>query len=869
MAWVRRFDDGDASQRELLGGKGANLAEMTRMGLPVPPGVTITTEACRAWSEDGGTLPDGLLDELRRAIDELGVRVGRRFGAPDDPLLLSVRSGAPVSMPGMMDTVLNLGLTTATRDGFAARVGERVADDALRRVHEMYGHVVLGVPDATFAAAAAKVLAADGANDVPELSDAGLAALATAYGDVVEAAAPGATAQDPWDHLVAAVTAVFASWNGRRARDYRRIEGITDDLGTAVNVQVMVFGNAGPDSGTGVAFTRDPATGDPRPVGDFLVDAQGEDVVAGVRNTRPLSDLADVFPAAAAELEQVMGRLEGRYRDMCDLEFTVEHERLFVLQTRVGKRTAAAALRMAVDMVDEALIDRATAVQRVRPVDVDRLLHPQFAAEVAPGDVLTAGLGASPGAASGQVVLEADDAVALANAGVPVVLVRPQTSPDDVHGIAAAEGILTSRGGLVSHAAVVARGIGTPAVCGAADVVVDPDLPGFRVGDATVREGELVSIDGTSGVVVRGAVPVVVPESPPELGRVLGWADEIRRLRVWANADTGADATAARAEGAEGIGLCRTEHQFLGDRLPIVQAALLATTGADRDAAMARLHDVQRVDFRELLLAMDGLPVTVRLLDPPLHEFLPDLDQLRVSDALGTLAPEDKAVYDAAVAWREDNPMLGVRGVRLGLLRPEIYAMQVRALAEAALELAAAGHDPQVRVMIPLVVSAAELGVALDDVRATLDEVWERAGRRLEVPLGAMVETPRAAVLAGTIAPLVDFLSFGTNDLTQMTFGFSRDDVEPRLVPRYLELGILADDPFRTLDVEGVGALVRTAVEAARATNPDVEVGVCGEHGGDPASIAFFDACGFDEVSCSAPRVLVARLAAARAALTD
>jgi pyruvate,orthophosphate dikinase len=870
MRWVRRFEDGTAEQRDLLGGKGANLAEMTRMGLPVPPGFTITTEACRAWMAGDETLPDGLLEEVHAAVAELEARTGLGFGDPEAPLLVSVRSGARYSMPGMMDTLLNLGLSPATRPGVVARTGdERFADDALRRVVELFGRVVLGIPDERFQTAAEEVLAAHGVPEISRLDAAGMAALVEAYQDVTAAADPPARLrQDPWAQLTAAIEAVFRSWNGRRARDYRRLEGIPDDLGTAVNVQVMVFGNTGPRSGTGVAFTRDPATGEATPMGDFLVDAQGEDVVAGIRNTLPLADMADVFPACHAELAEVMHRLEQRYRDMCDLEFTVEDGTLYVLQTRVGKRTAAAALQMAVDMVDEGLIDPETAVSRFDCEQMERLLHPGFAPD-ADYEVLATGLGASPGAAVGRVVFTADEAEARGNAGEEVILVRPQTSPEDLHGIVASRAILTSRGGLVSHAAVVARGIGTPAVCGAEAVAIDRDGTHFTVGEVTVTAGDVISVDGTTGEVALGAVPVVAPQSPPELERLLGWADELRRLQVWANADTGADAAVAREHGAEGIGLCRTEHQFLGDRLPVVQRVILAETEDEEARALDELYTVQRADFVELLDVMDGLPVTVRLLDPPLHEFLPSVDQLLVQDALGTLDADGKHRLDAAMAWREDNPMLGIRGVRLGLLRPRLYAMQVRALLDAAVELAGRGGDPRVRVMIPLVSAPAELARALADVRAAITDADERAGRDLGVRVGAMVETPRAAVLAGELAVDADFLSFGTNDLTQMTFGFSRDDVEGRLMPLYLDQHLLPVDPFRSLDVDGVGRLVRGAVDAARASSPGTELGVCGEHGGDPTSITFFHEAGFDEVSCSPHRVATARLAAARAAFGD
>ena len=868
MRWVRHFQEGSADQKDLLGGKGANLAEMTRMGLPVPPGFTITTEACRAYMAADHELPPGLMDEVRQAVAALEEETGLAFGDPTRPLLVSVRSGAKFSMPGMMDTILNLGLTATTRPGLAERTADaRFADDALRRVLELFGRIVLGIPDEEFDTATREVLAAHDAHEASELDAAGMAALVAAYDEVTaEAGPPPALRVDPWAQLEAAIEAVFRSWDGRRARDYRKLEGIPDDLGTAVNVQLMVFGNTGEDSGTGVAFTRDPATGEAGAVGDFLVNAQGEDVVAGIRNTLPLADLATTFPEQHDELVDVMARLEERYQDMCDLEFTIEDRRLYLLQTRVGKRTARAALRMAVEMADEGLIDQTTAVSRFSCEQMERLLHPSFAPD-ATYQVLATGLGASPGAAVGRVVFTADEAEERAAAGEDVVLVRPQTSPEDLHGLVAAKAILTSRGGLVSHAAVVARGIGTPAVCGAEAVVIDRDGTRFHVGDVEVEAGDVISVDGTTGEVVLGAVPVQAPETPPALERLLEWADDVRRLQVWANADTGPDARVAREHGAQGIGLCRTEHQFLGDRLPVVQQAILAESREEEEAALARLYEVQKTDFLDLLEVMDGLPVTVRLLDPPLHEFLPPVEQLVVEDALGNLDAEGKHRLDAALMWREENPMLGIRGVRLGLLRPALYDMQVRALLDAAVELRGRGLDPRVRIMIPLVSAPAELERSLDHVRSLVAEADERAEGGLGVKVGAMVETPRAAVLCGELAVQADFLSFGTNDLTQMTFGFSRDDVEARLMPLYLDQKILPEDPFRSLDIDGVGALVRMAVEGAKAASPDTEIGVCGEHGGDPDSITFFDGVGFDEVSCSPHRVATARLAAARATI--
>jgi pyruvate,orthophosphate dikinase len=864
--WLQDFADGRAEDRDLLGGKGANLAEMTRLGLPVPPGFTVTTAACRASMVDG-ELPDGLLDEVHEAVVRLEEARGQRFGGGDDPLLLSVRSGAAVSMPGMMDTVLDLGLNPSTVKGLEAASGDaRFAMDSWRRLTEMFAKVVLGVPAAVLDDVRVDLLASEGAADASALDADGAARLVMAYRHAIVDHTGEPFPDDPHEQLDRAVEAVFRSWDGRRARDYRRLTGVSDDLGTAVNVQAMVFGNLGPDSGSGVVFTRDPATGAPVPYGDVLLGAQGEDVVAGVRATEPYAALADHLPEVAVELAAALDLLEARWRDLCDVEFTVERGRLWVLQTRVGKRSAAAAVRIATDLVHEGVLSPPEAVRRVQPEQLDLLLHPRFDPS-AERKVLTTGLAASPGAAAGAVVLTADEAERRGALGEDVLLVRDETSPDDLHGIVAARGILTSRGGLVSHAAVVARGLGVPAVCGAAEIEFDRDGTGFRVGGIHVREGDLLSLDGTSGEVVLGAVPVVAPTVVPELDELLGWADRIRVLGVRTNADTAGDARRARELGAEGIGLCRTEHMFLGDRLPVLQAVLLAEDQGERAEALDRLHDAQRDDLTELLEAMDGLPVTVRLLDPPLHEFLPDVEELAVAEAAGMLDDAGRHLLEAARPLQEHDPMLGIRGVRLAVLQPDLLRMQARALAEAVLARLAAGGDPRVQVMVPLVVAPAEFAHVADIVRAEIAAVADAAGTELGMAVGTMVETPRAALLAGELAIAADFLSFGTNDLTQLTFGFSRDDVEARLLPRYLELGLLPADPFGTLDVDGVGRLVADAVTAARATDPTIEIGVCGEHGGDPASIVFLAGVGLDYVSCSPPRVPVARLAAAHAVL--
>ena len=866
LRWIRAFGDDGEIDRSLLGGKGANLATMVRLGLPVPPGFTITTEACRVHLADGRP-PDGLMDEVREAIGALGRATGREFGGADDPLLVSVRSGAAFSMPGMMDTVLDLGISERTVEGLARRTGdERFAFDSWRRFLQMYGRVVLGAPADRFEAALTRRMQVCGAENERELDAAALRALVDEFESIIGESTGRSVPVDPYEQLERAVLAVFDSWTGRRARDYRRLEGIADDLGTAVTVQAMVFGNSGVRSGTGVVFSRDPATGEFRPYGDFLVDAQGEDVVAGIRATQPLDEMADIFPVCHGQLLDALHTIENHWRDMCDVEFTIEDGKLFVLQTRVGKRTATAALRMAVDMVDEGLIDRREAVLRVDPTQLDQVLHPRFDPSV-PVEVLTVGLGASPGSAVGAVCFDADDAEARRAAGQRVLLVRTETSPDDLHGIIAAEGILTVRGGLVSHAAVVARGIGKPAVCGASAIRIDPVARVLHVGETVVAEGDVVSIDGADGRVVVGAVPLVVPEPSGPFSTVLGWADGFRTLGVRANADLAADAAVARRFGAEGIGLCRTEHMFLGDRLPLIQRYILATEDSTRQAALDDLAVLQRADFVELLETMDGLRVTVRLLDPPLHEFLPDVDALLVRDARGELDSTQRDLLAAALDWREDNPMLGTRGVRLGILRPELYRMQVRALVEAAVERRKAGGDPRPEVMVPLVVASAELELVAEWVRDEIARVLMAAGLDIEVPIGTMIETPRAALVARSIAGAARFFSFGTNDLTQTTFGFSRDDVESRIMPTYLERGLLPDDPFRTLDIEGVGALVAMAVRSGRAVRPDLEVGICGEHGGEPRSIAFCHDIGLDYVSCSPYRVPVARLAAAHAAL--
>jgi pyruvate,orthophosphate dikinase len=885
MKYVYAFPEGGRDQKFLLGGKGANLAEMTKLGLPVPPGFTITTEACNAYMARDETLPDGLTGEVDDALRALEADMGKRLGDDVDPLLVSVRSGAPFSMPGMMDTVLNLGLNDDSVQGLAKQTGnERFAFDSYRRFVQMFGKIVLDVPGDDFEEALHELMEARGIAVDTDLTSEDLRGLVRTFKAIVARVAGVDFPDDPKEQLSFAIEAVFKSWNGRRARDYRRMERIPDDLGTAVNVQAMVYGNKGDDSGTGVAFTRNPSTGERAPYGDFLTNAQGEDVVAGIRITEPLDAMGNDFPECHQQLLDVMALLEGHYRDMCDIEFTIEQGRLFLLQTRVGKRTAMAALRMAVEMESEGLIDRNEAILRIQPAQLDQLLHPQFDPN-ARYEVLAKGLNASPGAAVGKVSFTADDAEAAAAAGEAVILVRPETSPEDLHGMIAAEGILTSRGGLVSHAAVVARGMGKPAICGAEALQIDLAKKQFVVtrereldggGNAVqivVREGDVISINGGTGEVVVGEVPVVTPEPTGPFGIVLGWADEVRTMKVRANADLPEDSLKAREFGAEGIGLCRTEHMFLGDRLPTVQRMILAETPEEEEEALAALLPVQRSDFVGILEAMDGLPVTIRLLDPPLHEFLPRHEEMlgRQVDAFinGVADPEADRLMAALRRWEEANPMLGTRGCRLGILKPGLYRMQVQAIVEAAVARKQAGGDPQVEIMIPLTVARAEMALLEGWVREEAEKVFAAAGTRVDYLVGTMIETPRAALVAGEIAEIAEFFSFGTNDLTQMTFGFSRDDVEGRMMPAYLERGLLPVSPFEQIDRSGVGALVELAKAKGREVRPDLKLGICGEHGGDPASVHFCYEVGLDYVSCSPYRVPLARLAAAHAALGE
>ncbi|HLM29661.1 MAG TPA: pyruvate, phosphate dikinase [Acidimicrobiales bacterium] len=879
MPYVYAFDHRHKrppmDMKDLLGGKGANLAEMTSvLRLPVPPGFTITTDACRDYMRSGW--PKGLNDEVARHVRNLERQMKRRLGDPSDPLLVSVRSGAKFSMPGMMDTVLNLGLNDRSVKGLAqATSDERFAYDSYRRFIAMYARIVLDLDGGPFDDELEAAKKQSEASTDAELPADALKDLCGTYKRLIKEGTRKAFPQDPQQQLHGAIEAVFNSWDSPRARAYREREKIPHDLGTAVNVQTMVFGNRDDESGTGVGFTRNAATGEDRPYGDFLVNAQGEDVVAGIRNTLDLDDLGEHFSGIKDELLDIFARLEAHYRDMCDTEFTIERGKLWMLQTRVGKRTGRAALRMAVDMTKQGRkrgwsISRDEALLRINEDHVEQVLHPQFASSDV--KVIASGLAASPGAAVGKAYFTADDAAKAAANGEKVILVRNETSPEDVHGMQASEGILTARGGLVSHAAVVARGWGIPAVVGADALRIKGTS--FTAGDVTVEQGDVLSLDGTTGQVVLGEVELSASEAPAELDTVLGWADTIRRGRnpararlfVRANADTGADAANARARGAEGIGLCRTEHMFLGDdRLPIVREMILADTDDGEAAALEKLRAAQKADFVEILEAMDGLPVTVRLLDPPLHEFLPSVEELRIREARDGLSRDDQKLLAAAESWREQNPMLGTRGVRLGVVKPGLYAMQVRALMEAALDRAKAGGKPVVEIMIPLTVSREEMEEARHWVTDAIALAMKGSRRHLEVTIGTMIETPRAALCADEIAEVAEFFSFGTNDLTQMTFGFSRDDVESRMMPAYLAQGLLRRNPFETIDESGVGDLVNVAVERGRSTNPKLKLGVCGEHGGDPASIAFFQRVGLDYVSCSPFRVPVARLAAAQA----
>ncbi len=874
--WVYLFEEGNAQMRDLLGGKGAGVAEMTRAGLPVPPGFTITTQACNAFYENGKRFPEGMWEQVLAALSTLERKAGKGFGDARNPLLVSVRSGAKFSMPGMMDTVLNLGLNDTTLQGLARLTGdERFALDSYRRFIQLFSKIVLGIPGEHFEHAIDSAKRTHGAGSDAELSPAALRELIETFRGIVRQQSRGQEfPEEPLEQLRAAIGAVFDSWNGKRAVDYRNYNKIPHDLGTAVNVQMMVFGNMGWDSGTGVAFTRDPSTGEKVLYGEYLTNAQGEDVVAGIRTPKPIAAMEQELPGVYRQFERIAKRLERHYRDVQDMEFTIERGKLFMLQTRTGKRTAEAAVKIAVDMVGERLITRAEAVQRVEPAQVDQLLHTRIdpAARV---EVLGIGLAASPGAATGKAVFDADRAEEMARAGEKVIMVRIETNPDDVHGMIAAQGVLTSRGGRTSHAAVVARGMGKPCVAGAESVLVDLEQRQFTAGGRVVREGEEFTIDGSTGRVIAGRVPMIEPELSGDLEKVLSWADRFRRLQVWANGDYPRDAELARRFGAQGIGLCRTEHMFMEqERLPIVQAMILARSTEERRRELDRLLPFQRGDFYGILKAMAGLPVVIRLIDPPLHEFLPSFEDLLVevtraeAQGLPLESYADKRTMLAEVrALREQNPMLGLRGCRLGLLFPEIIEMQVRAIMEAAVQLTREGVEVHPEIMIPLVGTLEELRRTKGYLQKTVDQVLAEAGIRIDYKFGTMIELPRAALTAAEIAEEAEFFSFGTNDLTQTTFGFSRDDAEGKIIMPYVEQKILPSNPFETLDRGGVGRLMNIAVIEGRQTRPDLEVGICGEHGGDPDSIAICEKLNLKYVSCSPYRVPVARLAAAHASL--
>jgi pyruvate,orthophosphate dikinase len=878
--YVYRFTEGDKDQKDLLGGKGANLAEMTKLGLPVPPGFTITTEACRAYLRDGAVPPD-LRVEVTLALRELEDQAGRSLGDFHEPLLVSVRSGAKFSMPGMMDTVLNIGLNDASVQGLTELAGDgRFAWDSYRRLVQMFGKTVLDIDGELFSDALDRKKEARGAEADVDLTEEDLRELVTEYKEIVKEHSGRDFPQHPREQLDLAVEAVFRSWNTDRARLYRRRERISDDLGTAVNVVSMVFGNLGETSGTGVCFTRDPSTGEPGVYGDYLVNAQGEDVVAGIRNTLHLTDLEELDPHSYGELRRVMRRLETHYRDLCDIEFTIEQGKLWLLQTRVGKRTAGAAFRVATQLVDENLITMDEALGRVTGAQLSQLMFPQFDPH-ADKEHLTTGLSASPGAAVGEIALDTAQAESRAAAGADVILVRRETNPDDLGGMIVAKGVLTARGGKTSHAAVVARGMGTCAVVGAEELDVDVEAGTVTVGERVLRAGDVIAIDGTTGDVYLGDVPVA---DSPVMAYISGGLDaglaaagddaDTRELveaahRVLSHADA-----QRRERGAQGIGLCRTEHMFLGERRTLVERLILADGAEERDAALAGLLEPQRSDFEALLEAMDGLPATIRLIDPPLHEFLPDLTELAVEVALADERGEDgedldrrRALLAAVRRMHESNPMLGLRGVRLGLKIPGLFALQIRAVAEAAARRLAAGGTPRPEIMVPLVGSRRELQIVRDEAEDIIAEVNAEHGTHLEIPVGCMVELPRAALTAERIAEEADFFSFGTNDLTPTTWGFSRDDVEGAFFADYLANGVLTISPFETLDADGVGSLVRIGAERGRATKPGLKLGVCGEHGGDPESIHFFESVGLDYVSCSPFRVPIARLEAGRAAV--
>ena len=898
VKYVYDFSEGDKSMKDLLGGKGANLAEMTKLGLPVPPGFTITTEACRAYLKESA-VPETLATEVTRALRGVEDQMGRHLGDPADPLLVSVRSGAKFSMPGMMETVLNIGLNDESVLGLAAVSGnERFAWDSYRRLIQMFGKTVLDIDGDLFSDALDDLKAERGVKGDTELTAEDLKGLVETFKGIVKEQTGEDFPQDPRTQMDMGIEAVFRSWNTERARIYRRRERIPHDLGTAVNICTMVFGNMGENSGTGVCFTRDPSSGHSGVYGDYLENAQGEDVVAGIRNTLALSDLERINKPVYDELRAIMRKLETHYRDMCDIEFTVERGKLWMLQTRVGKRTAAAAFRIATQLLGEKLITRDEALGRVTGDQLTQLMFPQFDAK-AEKELIARGMAASPGAAVGKIAFNNAQAVEAAEKGVKTVLVRRETNPDDLPGMVAAEGVLTARGGKTSHAAVVARGMGKTCVCGAESLVIDEAAGTVTIGDLVLTADDTIAIDGQTGEIFRGEVPVAdspvttyladgleagiaaagedqgTRELVEAVDKLLAHADKVRRLRVRANADTPLDSKRAIAFGAEGIGLCRTEHMFLGERRPLVERAILSAPESDeRQAAFNELEKLQKQDFLEMLEVMDGKAMTVRLIDPPLHEFMPALIELEtkvaVGKATGTLDPADEAMLVEVRRMHEQNPMLGLRGVRLGIYLPGLFALQMRALCEAAADLVARGLNPRPEIMVPLVGSVRELQLVREEGEGIIASVAEARGVDLSgVSIGAMIELPRAAMTAEDLAEEADFFSFGTNDLTQTVWGFSRDDVEGVFFPQYIEAGIFGVSPFESIDVHGVGTLVSEGVRRARSTKPNIKLGVCGEHGGDPLSIHFFHNVGLDYVSCSPFRVPVARLEAGRAAVED
>ena len=898
VKYVYDFSEGDKSMKDLLGGKGANLAEMTKLGLPVPPGFTITTEACRAYLKES-TVPESLATEVTRALRGVEDQMGRHLGDPTDPLLVSVRSGAKFSMPGMMETVLNIGLNDESVLGLAAVSGnERFAWDSYRRLIQMFGKTVLDIDGDLFSDALDDLKAERGVKGDTELTAEDLKGLVETFKGIVKEQTGEDFPQDPRTQMDMGIEAVFRSWNTERARIYRRRERIPHDLGTAVNICTMVFGNMGENSGTGVCFTRDPSSGHSGVYGDYLENAQGEDVVAGIRNTLALSDLERINKPVYDELRAIMRKLETHYRDMCDIEFTVERGKLWMLQTRVGKRTAAAAFRIATQLLGEKLITRDEALGRVTGDQLTQLMFPQFDAK-AEKELIARGMAASPGAAVGKIAFDNAQAIEAAEKGIKTVLVRRETNPDDLPGMVAAEGVLTARGGKTSHAAVVARGMGKTCVCGAESLVIDAAAGTVTIGDLVLTADDTIAIDGQTGEIFRGEVPVTdspvttylaegleaglaaagedagTRELVEAVDKLLSHADKVRRLRVRANADTPLDSTRAIEFGAEGIGLCRTEHMFLGERRPLVERAILSAPESDeRQAAFNELEKLQKQDFLEMLEVMDGKSMTVRLIDPPLHEFMPALIELEtkvaVGKATGTLDPADEAMLVEVRRMHEQNPMLGLRGVRLGIYLPGLFALQMRALCEAAAELVGRGLDPRPEIMVPLVGSVRELQLVREEAEGIIASVAAAHGVDLSgVSIGAMIELPRAAMTAEDLAEEADFFSFGTNDLTQTVWGFSRDDVEGVFFPQYIEAGIFGVSPFESIDVHGVGTLVSEGVRRARSTKPNIKLGVCGEHGGDPQSIHFFHNVGVDYVSCSPFRVPVARLEAGRAAVED